>query len=178
MVRLFAAIEVPPDVARDLRPRMDGVPDARWRPDEALHVTLRFFGEVAENVADDLCTELARIQGRPFELTLDGVGAFGDPHQSQAIWAGVSDSEPLRTLAARCDAAGVRAGLKKETRRYKPHVTLAYLKHADQAKVAGWLANHGRLQSPPFRVTWFGLYSSVLHPTGSRYTLEREFALQ
>ena len=178
MLRLFAAVEIPAEAGEDLTPRLRGLPGARWRPLEALHVTLSFFGDLREDVAADLDAELSRIQGRPFELALKGVGAFGDPHQSQTIWAGLADSEPLRTLAGSCEAAGVRAGLKREARAYRPHVTLAYLRGAEQERVAAWLQRHGDLASPPFRVTWFGLWSSVLHPDGSRYTLEREYPLQ
>lgn len=178
MPRLFAAIEVPEEVADELLPRMARLPGARWRPREALHITLRFFGEVTPGVSRDLETELAQIQGRPFTLSLAGVGAFGDPHQSQTVWAGVSESEPLRALASRCEGAAGRAGLRRDSRSYKPHVTLAYLRGADQEKAAAWLRRHNDLAAGPFQVTWFGLWSSVLHPSGSRYTLEREFALQ
>lgn len=178
MLRLFAAIEIPEEVAEELRPRMDRLPGARWRPAEALHITLRFYGDLREDRARDLETELARIQGRPFPLSLAGVGAFGDPHQSQTLWAGVEESEPLRALASRCEAAAGRAGLPREGRSYKPHVTLAYLRGAAQDRVAAWLKRHGDLAAGPFQATWFGLWSSVLHPGGSRYTLEREFPLQ
>jgi 2'-5' RNA ligase len=56
-------------------------------------------------------------------------------------------------------------------------VTLAYLRRPDPARVAAWIAQHNLLKTPPFRVTWFGLWSSTLHPEGSRYELEREYAL-
>ena len=36
---------------------------ARWRPLEALHVTLRFFGDIREDIARDLDTELMGVRG-------------------------------------------------------------------------------------------------------------------
>lgn len=178
MIRLFAAVDVPPEIAEELAERQRDLPGARWRTAEQLHVTLRFFGEMQEDRASDLDGELARIACPPFELCLTGVGAFGDPHQDGALWAGVEENPSLRALAARCDSAAKRAGLKPDARSYKPHVTLAYLRGADRDKVGAWLGKHGLLRTAPFRVTWFGLWSSVLHRDGSRYQLEREYALR
>ena len=177
MIRLFAAVPVPPEIAEDLAPQQQGLEGARWRPDEALHVTLRFFGEVTETVAGDLDTELAAIRADPFDLEVKGVGSFGEGHKARAIWAGLAESPALHRLAGKCESAARRAGLPPENRAYKPHVTLAYLKRADPERVSGWIARHNLLHLPPFRVTWFGLWSSWLSPSGSRYELEREYPL-
>ncbi len=93
------------------------------------------------------------------------------------MWAGVAESAPLRRLAGRCESAARRAGLKPEQRVYRPHLTLAYLRHADPARVGAWVQSHNLLKSPPFRVTWFGLYSSWPTKEGTRYELEREYPL-
>jgi 2'-5' RNA ligase len=178
MIRLFAALEVPPDIGEGLARRQQGLPGARWRPIESLHVTLRFFGEVAEPVAAELDSALARVEGAPFEVALEGVGHFGEGRQITTLWAGVRESEPLRQLAGRCEAAARRAGLKPDGRAFKPHVTLAYLKkNVAQDRVAAWIANHNLLASPSWRATWFGLYSSWRSAEGSRYDLEREYPL-
>lgn len=179
MIRLFTAISLPSDLAEPLTRRQSGLPGARWRPVEALHVTLAFYGEVGERTADDLAAELQRAaNGGPFDLSLAGVGAFGEGHRTHAIWAGVAPSERLTVLAGRCRAAAERAGLKLENRAYKPHVTLAYLKpQADPARIGAWITGHNLLASPPARVDRFGLYSSVLTSEGSRYELEREYLL-
>ena len=177
MIRLFAALAIPPEIAEGLERRQQGLSGARWRPEESLHITLRFFGETPEPVAVDLDAELASIAGRPFDLQLEAVGSFGEGREVRAVWAGVSESEPLRTLAGRCEAAARRAGLKPEARAYRPHVTLAYLKRADPARVAAWVQGNNLLKSPPFRIDRFGLYSSWLTNEGSRYDLEREYRL-
>ena len=178
MIRLFAAVPVPPQIAEGLARRQEGLPGTRWRPAETLHVTLRFFGEIPEDVAADLDAELAAIPGAPFDLTLEGVGTFGEGGESRALWAGVAESEPLKLLASRCEAAARRAGIKPETRTYKPHVTLAYLRRPDPARVGAWVQGHNLLKSPPFRVDWFGLWSSWPSGEGARYELKREYPLE
>lgn len=178
MIRLFAAVEIPAEIALDLRRRQQGVPGAHWRPAEALHLTLRFFGEVNEATAADLDGELRRVSGEPLELELSGAGAFGEGEDLRALWAGVAENPALERLHGRCESAARRAGLKPEPRAWRPHVTLAYLKRPDPARVAAWLQGHNLLKSPPFRVTWFGLYSSWPSASGpGRYDLEREYAL-
>ena len=48
MLRLFTALPIPFDVAETLSRRQSGLPGARWRTAEQLHVTLAFYGEVDE----------------------------------------------------------------------------------------------------------------------------------
>ena len=112
MIRLFAALAIPEDIAQDLVARQDRLPGARWRPPEAFHITLRFVGDVAENVAADLDAELTTVGGGPLELSLQGVGAFGEGADIHAIWAGVEESEALRHLARR--HPGLLAGPEAE----------------------------------------------------------------
>jgi 2'-5' RNA ligase len=177
MIRLFAAVAIPPDIGRGLLTRQVGVEGARWRPLEAFHVTLRFYGEVRQDVARDLDAALMDVRAHPFEIVLEGAGAFGEGADVHAIWAGVAESEPLRRLAEACETAARRAGLKPEKRRYRPHVTLAYLRRPDPAEVGAWVQANNLLRSPPITVDRFGLYSSTLGGEGSHYRLEAEYPL-
>lgn len=177
MIRLFAAIAVPEEIGQPLLRRQHGLPGARWRPLEAFHITLRFYGDVQERVAEDLDLELGRITSAPFGLTLDSVGAFGEGPDIHAVWAGVAESERLRVLAGRCETAARRAKLASDSRAYRPHLTLAYLRRPDPADVAAWIQANALLRSPPFAVDRFGLYSTHQTSEGSRYVLEREYRL-
>ena len=177
MIRLFAALPVPFDIAEGLERRQQGLPGARWTPSENLHLTLRFFGEVSEEVAGDLDAQLATLTMDGFDVALQGAGAFGDVDRVRAVWAGVADSEPLRRRAGKCETAAKRCGLKPATRTYRPHVTLAYLKRSIEPRAAAWVQGHNLLHSPPWRVRAFGLYSSWLSSEGSRYELERTYPL-
>lgn len=178
MIRLFAALSLPPDVALVLTQAQVGLPGARWRPIESLHVTLRFFGDVPENQAADLDAELAGLARPGFTLELEGVGCFGEGAAIEAVWAGVADSPALNRLARSCEIAARRCGLKPDARRYRPHVTLAYLRRPDPAAVGRWLQDHNLLRSPTIRVESFALYSSCRSREGSRYRIERIYALQ
>lgn len=179
MIRLFTALSIPEDVAETLQRRQSGLPGAKWRTREQLHLTLAFYGEVQPRRADDLAAELVRAAtGGPFEIALQGVGAFGDNHRSHTLWVGVEPNERLSVLAGRCRAAGDRAGVVTERRDYRPHVTLAYLKpQTNPDRIGAWITGHNLLRSQPIPVYGFGLWSSVLTQDGSHYQLEQEYPL-
>lgn len=177
MIRLFAAVPIPGEIGEGLSLRQRGLADARWRPIEAFHITLRFFGEVPETLADDLDLALGQVRGEPMALELAGVGAFGEGADIHAVWAGLKPNPALDQLARRCETAARKAGCKPETRAYRPHVTLAYLRRPDPAQVAGWIQANNLLASPPFRTDAFGLYSSWRTDAGSSYRLERRYRL-
>ncbi len=179
-LRLFAAIAIPDDIAGRLLALQKGVPGAKWRPRENLHLTLRFFGEVMEPVADEIDAELQDAADRtaPFQLQLKSAGAFGkeDPH---TLWIGAGESEALRKLAADCERAARRSGLKPEKRKFAPHVTLAYLNNAELGRVHGFESRLGLFESRPFEVESFGLYSSWTRKSApSLYRLEADYPLR
>jgi 2'-5' RNA ligase len=177
MIRLFAAIAIPQAVGEALVARQHGLREARWRPIEAFHITLRFFDDIPENQARDLDEALLDVMGPKLTLALDGVGAFGEGREIHAVWAGVTPNIELSRLAQRCERAARDAGLTPESRAYRPHVTLAYLRRPDPEAVADWLSANGLLKSEPFEVDRFGLYSSWRTSEGSRYRLEAEYPL-
>lgn len=178
-IRLFAALAIPDDVAARLLALMRGVPGAKWRPRENLHLTLRFFGEVPEPIADEIDSELSQVgdMNAPFDLALKGAGSFGgaDPH---ALWVGAAENAALARLAAACERAARRVRLKPESQKFRPHVTLAYLNGAPLERVRAFEQRLGLFETQSFRVERFGLYSSVTRKSApSLYRLEAEYPL-
>jgi 2'-5' RNA ligase len=179
-IRLFAALAMPDEIAEPLLAQQQGVPGAKWRTREHLHLTLRYFGEVSEPVADDLDAALDEIaaRARPFTLQLKGAGWFGgaDPH---ALWVGAEENPALIKLAADCERAARRAGLNAEPRKFAPHVTMAYLKGAGLERVRAFEQRLGLYQSRPFEIDRIGLYSSWIRKSApSLYRLEADYVLR
>lgn len=179
-LRLFAALDIPDPVADRLKAIMRGVPGASWRPRENLHLTLSFFGDVAEPTAADLDLALdeAACAAKPFTVQLRGAGFFGkdDPH---ALWIGAAENPALTRLAAACTRAARKVGVQPDARAYAPHVTLAYLRGAkDIDRVLAFATRYALFSPEPFDVAGFGLYSSQTRQNApSRYTLEASYRL-
>lgn len=171
-LRLFIAIPMPDEVADRLEMLEADVPGASWRQREHYHLTLRFIGEVDEAVARDIDHELGQIVAAPFEMMLAGAGSFGGKEPS-ALWAGVDAPADLARLAASCE----RAGQPAEARKYKPHVTLAYLHGALDTDVARFLEAAGDFRTGTFWVDHFCMYSSRATRSGSVYVEEAVYPL-
>jgi RNA 2',3'-cyclic 3'-phosphodiesterase len=176
MIRLFVALDLPEAIRDALLAVQGGVPGARWSRAEQMHLTLRFIGEVAENVARDIDDALATIRAPSFSLELSGVGEFGGKNP-RALWAGVKSSEPLLHLQRKVETALQRIGLDPESRKYSPHITLARLKAAPREKVVQFLTHASLFAAGPFPVDQFVLFSSHTSQSGAIYNPERVYRL-
>jgi 2'-5' RNA ligase len=174
MIRLFTALEIPDEVAEKIAPLQHGLDGARWieRPD--LHITLRFAGDIPNDVAEDFAAALDEIPVEPFEVELEGLGEFGGkrPH---TLYAGVKPSEALAVLHARHESAARRAGLKPETRNYTPHVTIARLSRVDTDAVYDFIRAHSPFAAPVFTVSHFTLFSARSSIGGGPYVAEHRY---
>jgi len=176
MIRLFVALELPAKMRERLAALQGGVPGARWTTDEQMHLTLRFIGEVDENVAHDIDDALAGVRAPAFELELAGVGEFGGK-KPRALWAGVRAKDALLHLQKKIETALQRIGLPPEERKFSAHVTLARMRTAPREKVVQFLTHHALFASAPFGVKEFVLFSSHLGSGGSVYHKERVYPL-
>ena len=176
MPRLFAGLELPAEIADQLSRLRTPMPGARWIEPSDYHVTLRFFGDVARPVEREIAAGLAAIEHTVFEMRLSEPGAFGgnDPH---AVFAGIDGGEPLLALHRAVERVARDAGLKPEKHAFRPHVTLARLRHSRPDAVARFLQHHGGLASPPFLVTRLVLFSARALVGGGPYGKDEVFPL-
>jgi 2'-5' RNA ligase len=169
-VRLAAA-----DVARRLEARLAGVArdfKARWIPAANLHITVWFLGEVDDPAAAALVECLAAPLGMsPFELAVQGCGAFPKSGAPRVVWIGAGTGIQDMT-AAHAALAGRLAplGYAPERRAYSPHLTIARVKEPGRATAAV----RGALAADPADcgrtvVASLTLFRSRLSPHGAAY---------
>ncbi len=178
-MRLFVAIALPDETRERLAGLQEGIPGARWVPAENLHLTLHFIGEVDGRQAHDIDAALAAVRGPVFSIALAGVGQFGAKSKLRALWAGVEPSDPLLRLQAKVAQAVRSAGIATESRKFKPHVTLARFKNGANPgpRLYDYLARHGLFRAAPFAAESFILYSSFLGQAGAIYRAEADYPL-
>jgi 2'-5' RNA ligase len=175
MIRLFAALELPPAVRDALLAVMGGVAGAHWQRDDQLHLTLRFIGEVDRHMAADISAALATVNVTPFTLTLDGIGSFDRRGRVDSLWVGVTPRAPVAALAKRIDAALARVGLPPETRAFVPHITVARL-----GRAAGGIAAFPAAPIPAltFEISGFALWESRMGADGSTYDILERYPIR
>ena len=138
-----------------------------WVPPESLHLTLKFLGEIPENSRFDLQPPA------PFDLELAGVGEFG----GRVAWVGCRGAlDPLRELAARAEAAGERAGVPREARRFSPHVTIGRIRsNRNLDKLRGRMTRWKEQVFGMWPVRRAVLFRSETSPGGSVYKVVAEY---
>ncbi|CCQ75549.1 RNA 2',3'-cyclic phosphodiesterase [Magnetospira sp. QH-2] len=177
MFRLFVGIPFPVSVQASLEGLCHGVPGVRWVQPHSFHMTLRFIGEVDEDVAEDLDAALAGIHAPRFMMALSGVGCFDKRNKVKALWAGADKSSPLMHLFGKVESAVVRAGMPPEPRKFKPHVTLARSRNLSLEQAAPFLESRSQYLSEAFEVSRFTLFRSHLSREGAFYEPLAEYPL-
>ena len=177
MHRLFVAIDFPQEIIKELTSICFGVPGAGWTPEEQLHLTLRFIGEVDGVLFKEIKEDLKNVEGNSFSMRLKGLGHFPPRKAPRVLWAGIETNDTLVQLRNRVNSVLVRLGLEPEHRKYSPHVTIARLKNTPITKVTDFLAVNGLFSAGPFEVSKFSLYSSVLTQKGAIHNIEASYDL-
>lgn len=177
MIRLFVAVPLPERIKERLALMQQGIPGAKWMAPENFHITLRFIGEVTEDLAEDIDGELAGIRAPAFDLELASVGHFGHLQKARLLWVGVERNPALQHLRDKVDRALVRAGLAPADRKFTPHVSLARIKGETGHHLANFLAEHSTFRSEPIPVRSFGLVASYLKATGAVHETVADYVL-
>jgi RNA 2',3'-cyclic 3'-phosphodiesterase len=177
MPRLFTALEVPPDVARQLALFRGGLLTARWIEPADYHVTLRFLGDVDRHVASAAYDDLAQTGTEAITITLDALASFGGD-KPRAIIARVQPDANLTALQSEHERLMRRLGLAPEQRKFVPHVTLARLRDVSSFEVAHYLAAHAIVRPISFTARRFCLFSSRDSVGGGPYVLEASYSLE
>lgn len=172
MPRLFVAIDLPEQIKASLAGFARELPAARWVGPEELHLTLRFIGEVDQETFSAIKVALSGISFAAFPITLRGVGHFPPGRRPRVLWIGTDPCDRLIALQQELELALIGAGIPPDERRFSPHITIARLKETPPAAVNHFEMQHGGLSCPPFVVSEFILYSSILTQKGAVHTKE------
>jgi RNA 2',3'-cyclic 3'-phosphodiesterase len=181
-VRVFAGVELDERVrlacaeaARELDERVHSARSrltVRWIPEDNLHITLWFFGEVSDARAAEIADRLRVGWEIPaFALTISGVGVFPSRGPIRIVWLGVAaGTEAMAAIHRELTARLAPLALEPERRAYHPHVTLGRAKESTGSpERARALLERGDLQVGSCDVKHITLFQSRLSPRGARY---------
>ncbi len=172
--RSFFAIELPPEVRAAVVGAVDAMREAlsapvRWLPEENLHLTLKFLGEIREDAIPKLLARAASrlLVERPFQVELAGPGAFPNARSARVLWLGVgAGSGELARLARKLEAAGRAVGGERDRSPFRAHLTVGRLPEPRAVAIERLPAP----DSPGFSVEEVVLYESRLSSSGATYS--------
>ncbi len=181
-MRLFTAIDLPPDVLGNLErllARLRPAARIKWVAAANIHLTTKFIGEWPDERLEELTAALGGLPRRePIDIALRGLGFFPNARAPRVFWVGVEAPPGVAELAGETDRALGRLGVPPENRPFSPHLTLARIKEPVPLEALRLVIEQlPSVEFGQFRADRFYLYRSQLTPSGSVYTRLSEFRL-
>jgi len=176
MTRLFVAICLPEEVRNSLGSLQLGLANVRWIPNESLHLTVRFIGEVSTLDAEDIVGALGQIRTPPFEVRFGELGSFSSGNRIRSLWVGLEETGNLENLKRSVDRRLTNVGVGPDSRKYIPHVTLGRVESrlSNLNQFLNWTS---LVLHPAVKVDQFVLLESRLSKSGSKYIPVQTYSL-
>ena len=186
-MRLFFAI----DIAEIVRSNIDnfvfknyhflGNNKLTWVKKNNLHVTLKFLGEVDENlvpkIGERLCGCIQKY--KKFRIGIKGIGVFPKLSLIKILWLGIKDdSGELTNLFSEIENKMFGLNFEKEKRSFNPHLTIARVRVVNNLeKIKFFVEKFNDINFGFSEVSEIKLYQSILKPEGSEYIVKEKFCL-
>lgn len=186
LMRTFLCVKLPQShidaLASWINERKKALPDSglRWVAPETIHITLKFCGEIPQEMAkavEELFDkELPRGQ---FALAVSGIGGFPKLSAPRVIWTGISgEIEKLSALASSADKLAARRGIERERRKFSPHITLARRNETSPLPIETLRElERSEISLPSWTVSEAIFMQSELTPKGPIYTPLKTYKL-
>jgi 2'-5' RNA ligase len=130
-IRAFIAVEINDAIRAGLADVQGILKEANghvsWVKPQNIHSTLLFLGDLFSDSVSAAANALVQAASacRPFEIEISGIGYFGSLRSPRIIWAGVAGGvTPLVELQDGIVVTALAAGLKPDTKPFKPHFTI------------------------------------------------------
>ncbi len=133
-MRIFVAIELSEEKKEHfllVRKSLEKVnEDVRWIRREAMHITLKFLGEVSKDKVEEIKNNLTKtLQGfGSFKIEIKGVGFSPNSVKPRIIWIGIEKTEKLKQLHRIVEDICFMSGIEREKRGFVAHLTLGRIR--------------------------------------------------
>jgi 2'-5' RNA ligase len=185
LIRTFVAVFPPEEVSSRLGEAVEEfrrvASDAKWVVPANFHFTMRFLGDLPEERLDLLTRCVAESIGgeAPFEVTLQGLGAFPSPAKPRVLWVGTdAGGEGLARLARSVEMKLRSERFGKADKRFSPHLTIARWRRPQRSEAVKKLIETSTLNIGPFKVEAVCVMESKLKPRGPEYIVRAACPLE
>jgi 2'-5' RNA ligase len=145
-----------------------------------IHITIRFLGNITPNTAEKIFEEMKKVQFVPFDVQLQGVGAFPSAKYARVVWAGITQgADQLRNIFSQMEPRLHSLGFAPDPKGFSPHLTIARVRSArNKAELARFLDEKANLDFGVVRAACLRLKKSDLTPSGPVYSTLKEYCPQ
>lgn len=182
MSRLFIALEIPDEIRKKISElREEAAPvslNHKWEPPEKIHLTLKFIGEVDDNLTDPISDSLNFLeQYEKVKCKLTKFGFFFRRGIPQILWIGLWVDSILFNIVEQLNNKLTEFNIPAESRKFKPHLTLLRIKKRfPEERVTKF--NSFIIPEINFTSDSILLIKSELLPESSKYTIIKKFKLK
>lgn len=151
--------------------------DLRLVEPRNIHVTLRFLGNITPNMVDEIFEGMLKVQFIPFDVKIQGVGAFPNIRYPRVVWAGIKDgANQLRGIFSQLEPYLRSLGFAPDPKGFSPHLTIARVKSGrNKAALANFLNENVNYEFGIVNAKCLRLKRSDLTPKGPIYSTLREY---
>ncbi|MBP2132516.1 2'-5' RNA ligase [Methanomicrobium sp. W14] len=171
MVRIFAALDLPPgarDKIADIGKEISkSEAELNFVNPEISHITLKFIGEVEEDLLEKVLDSLSSVKYGRYSISLRGV-SLNSIKSPRVIWINGYDNGSSAKLAGLIDLKLKNLGIREERRPFKIHATVARVKRWHPS-VMPMIKKFGDKEICSFETCGFKLKKSTLTPKGPVY---------
>ncbi len=185
-IRTFIAIDIPTELREALREMISELKrtpaDIKWVKPEAVHLTLKFLGEITPPEVQSVFTVMEEVAAnhRPFALSSASKGAFPSFRRPRVLWVGINPTNRSRLVQLQREVAQGMAqiGFPEEKRPFSPHLTVGRIR--SPRGVETLLKHFLDYPLPEYSIPVDALLvmKSELRREGARYSVQKSFPLQ
>ena len=145
-----------------------------------IHITVRFLGNITTIMADKVFNEMKKVRFAPFNIEINGLGAFPNLRYSRVIWAGITaGSEQLKSVFVQLEPRLRDLGFTPDSKGFSPHLTIARVRSGrNKIQLANFITENGNFRFGNTRANCLRLKKSSLKPNGPIYSTLKEFCPQ
>ncbi len=174
-MRAFLALALPAALRRELAALGASIPSLRALDADAIHLTIRFLGEIEHHAPVVEALEPVAAAHPRFEVELKGVRGFPESRRAGGVWISVGDGQmQAGALAVSVQQALFPLGFSPDRRAFRAHVTLGRFRTSH--RVPPEFVDHSR-DLGRFTAERLVLYRSILTPEGAIHEPEAELSL-
>jgi RNA 2',3'-cyclic 3'-phosphodiesterase len=183
-MRIFMAIEFPEEIKEIIIQRINLFkklhPQFKWIKRPALHLTLKFIGELPDTIIPGIYNQLkeAFLHTDPFNLASGPLGFFPSAKRARVFFLDLKKSDPLEICYQIIENRLELIGIEKDKRAFHPHITLARIKNFNLTSEQSQALQSQSMPQIIINVNEIILMQSELSASGARYTPVQRFSLR